>query len=289
MTIMRRLLFSALLAIASMSIAACGDKDLNASIEKANEGIEFYNSGRITEAEGAFAEATSLSEDNHQAWYNLGQTREKLDKPEEAVQAFENAVRSSPEDAMYHYRLGKALREVGNAAQAETHLKKSVELNDRLYKAHYYLGLAYEAQEKPKEAAEAFTRAALLNPAFGQVFIDLGNLYIRWDKLAEAISVLDQGRMNVRDAEDLTDIYYALGMAYYKQGNWDKAAEAFSQAIEAEPSNLDALRQRGFAYAEKGDSDNARADLDAFVKAGGGGSAFHTQVANERLFRMTAE
>lgn len=267
----------------------CADKDMHASLEKMNEGIELYNAGRVTEAASAFEEAANLSPDNHKAWYNLGQANDKIKKYEEAAKAFEEAVRVQPEDAMYHYRLGKALHEIGQVSQAETHLERAVELEDKLYKAHFVLGEVYAAQDKPSEAAKAWTRSATLAPSFGKPFNKLGKLYTRWDKLDEAISVLDQGRLNVVDGEELTDIFYHLGLAYEKQGNWDKAIEAYTSAIEVRGGNIDALRQRGFAYAEKGDKANARQDLKDFVDQGGGGDAFHLQAANERLFRLTGD
>jgi regulator of sirC expression with transglutaminase-like and TPR domain len=107
--------------------------------------------------------------------------------------------------------------------------------------------------------------------------------------LDQAISVLDQGRMNVRDSEDLTEIYYHLGLAYERKANWDQAIKAYSSALEARSGNLDALRQRGFAYAAKGDKQNAIKDLQGFVEQGGMGNAFHIQAANQRLARLLAE
>ena len=56
-----------------------------------NEGIDAYSHGEFTSAEKKFEEATSLYADNHMAWYNLGQTREKLDKFKEAGEAYTQA------------------------------------------------------------------------------------------------------------------------------------------------------------------------------------------------------
>jgi tetratricopeptide (TPR) repeat protein len=282
---LRHVLLAAALAVS----AGCANRDLNASIERMNEGIDAYSHGEYTSAEKKFGEATSLAAENHMAWYNLGQSREKLDKFKEAAEAYAEAVKYNAKDAMYQYRLGKAEWENKNLSIAQSHLEEAVKLEPRLYKAHYYLGLAYEAGDDPKKAADEWTKAASLNPYFGKSFISLGKLYIRWDKLAEAVSVLDQGRLNVKDPQELSDVFYHLGLAYERQGNWDKAAEAYSSAIEKRGDNLDARRQRGFVYAAKGDKENAKKDLDAFVKAGGGGNAFNLQAANERLFRLLAE
>ena len=290
---MQKARFAFLGAALVASIAACGSRDMNASIEKMNEGVEMYNQGQFTAAEKKFLEATGMEKDNHSAWYNLGQAREKLDKYKEAAEAFGEAVKISDGDAMYHYRYGKSLvgedctpSKESNLELAKTQLERAVKLNGRLYKAWECLGQIYALADEPKAAAEAWTKSASLNPYFGKPFIALGKLYIKWDKLQEAISVLDQGRLNVKDLSEQSDLLYHLGLAYEKQGNFDKAIEAYSQSIEKKSENLDARRQRGFAYAAKGDKEKAKVDLEAFVKAGGGGNAFELQAANERLMRL---
>ncbi|HYU15897.1 MAG TPA: tetratricopeptide repeat protein [Candidatus Acidoferrum sp.] len=283
--------------LALVVLAGCGDRDLKASIEKNEEAARLFESGQYTAAERKFGEAVSIKDENHLAWYNLGQTREKLDKYKEAAEAYSQAVKYRPDDAMYHYLLGKTLIgndrcEAGsesNVGLAQTHLEEAVKLEPRLYKSWYCLGQVYFIQGEAKKAAEAWTKSAALNPYEGEAFIALGHLYIRWDKLAEAISVLDQGRLNVKDQRDQGEILFALGFAYEKQGNLDKAIENYSAALEKGSDNLSARRQRGFAYANKGDKAKAKVDLEAFVKAGGGGNSFELQAANERLLRMMAE
>ncbi|MCP4446307.1 MAG: tetratricopeptide repeat protein [Myxococcales bacterium] len=274
--------------VSTGSLVACGNAEQKESKTLANEAVAAAGQGRLTEAEELLEDATATYRDNHNAWYNLGFVREQMKNYEGAAEAYSEAARVKDSDAMYHYKLGKAYWNHSNISQAQSALERAVQLNKRLYGAQYHLGQVYEKAGKPKEAAGAWSASAMLAPTFGRPFIELGNLYIKWDKLDQAVSVLDQGRINVRDGEDLTEIYYSLGMAYTKQGSWDKAIDAYSNAIQTRPSNLDALRQRGFAYAEKQDVENAKKDLKSFVDQGGGGDAFHIQAANQRLFRLSA-
>ena len=287
----------ATLGVGVALLSGCGDRDLKASIEKNEEAARLFEAGQYTAAERKFGEAVSIKEENHLAWYNLGQTREKLDKYKEAAEAFSNSVKFKPDHAEYQYRLGKALignddcepGPASNMGLAQTHLEEAVKLEPRLYKAWYCLGQLYNQKDEPKKAAEAWTRSATLNPHEGEPFVALGQLYIRWDKLVEAISVLDQGRVNVKNPKLHSRLLFFLGFAYEKQGNLDKAIENYSAALEKGSDNLAARRQRGFAYANKGDKAKAKTDLEAFVKAGGGGNPFELQAANERLLRMLSE
>ena len=268
--------------------ASCGNGDLKTSLEKMNEAMKMVENQRFKEAEQLLEESMSLYPDNHKAAYNLGMVRDKLKKPEKAAEAFEEAVNRSGDDAMYHYHLGASLYAAEKHTEAQTHLEKAVLLNDRLYKAHYKLGRVYDALDMPQEAAKAWTKSASLAPSFGKSFYQLGRLYTVWDYLDQGVSVFQQGTINVKDGDDLTNLHYGLGLAYERQGAWDKAIEAYTSSLSIRKTTLDALRQRGFAYAAKGEVEKAKKDLQSFIDQGAGGDATQLQIANERLFKMSA-
>ena len=276
----------ALVAVGLFIVAACGKPDMAKSIEAMNEGVDSFNQGALSAAESKFQEAVSLNRDNHRAWYNLGQLLEHRQKWDEASEAYGNAVKIEGNDPMYHYRAGKVYFMTENYDDAQTHLERAVKDNPNLYNAHFYLGKVYQAQGKPKEAADSWTQSAQANPTFGKPFNALGVLYIQWDKLPQAVQVLENGIMNVLDPEEKSDVYYHLGLAYEKQNKLDKAIEAYTNAIELRGGNLDAVRQRGISYANKGEVKKAEADLKKFVEAGGGNDAFQIQAANEILMRL---
>jgi tetratricopeptide (TPR) repeat protein len=101
--------------------------------------------------------------------------------------------------------------------------------------------------------------------------------------------VLSQGAQYARDAEDLTNIYYYLGMAYDGLKQYDKAADAYLNAISARKENVEARLQAGMAFANQGEKDKAKKYLGEFVKMGGGNNAFAIQAANDRLAKLASE
>jgi tetratricopeptide (TPR) repeat protein len=119
------------------------------------------------------------------------------------------------------------------------------------------------------------------NPNFGKPFNSLGTLYISWDKLPEAVKVLENGSVNVIDPLEKSDVFYHLGFAYEKQNNLDKAVGAYNEALQLQKGNIDALRQRGITFYKLKKLKEADKDLDAFIKSGGGGNAFQLQAANQ--------
>jgi tetratricopeptide (TPR) repeat protein len=271
-------------------IAGCAgmtcDSNKKESIVRMNEGIEFAKSRAWGQAEKELEAATTLNPDNHQAAYALGQVYADQKKWEKAIDAFSLAVKGSPQDAMYRYKLGQSLFEGDKMEPAKKEFDKALSINKRLFKAHWYNGRILENLGQLKEAASAWSEAAKLNPAFGKPFIDLGKLYYEWDFLQEAVAVLSQGAQYARDAEDLTNIYYYLGMAYDGLKQYDKAADAYLNAISARKENVEARLQAGMAFANQGEKDKAKKYLGEFVKMGGGNNAFAIQAANDRLGKL---
>ncbi len=274
------------------ALAGCGnltcDQSKHKSIEHANAGVEAMNSRSFDKASKELEQAVTIDPENHVAAYNLGMVYIQMKEYDKAADAFEQAVKYNDEDAMYHYHLGKAYLLSEKLDMAQKELERAVELEPRLFKAHFHLGEVHAKKDRPKEAAEAWTQAAKLNPSFGKPFFELGKLYYLWDYHQEAIQVLQAGTQ-AKDAEDLTDIYYQLGMAYESLTQHDKAVEAYKSAIAERADNLQAKLRLGMVYAEKGDKDNARKYLEEFVKQGGGNDSVSIQAANQRLLQLAVQ
>jgi len=60
--------------------------------------------------------------------------------------------------------------------------------------------------------------------------------------------------------------YYNSGNAYYKRGDYDRAIEDYSKAIELDPKYAAAYNARGLAYVNKGDYDRAIEDYNKAVE-----------------------
>lgn len=270
-----------------LALSGCPDKEKHASIEAMNEGIKAAQLNSYSAAIKHLKKAIAKYPDNHQALYTLGQIYSDQGKWDEAVKSLEGAVRVKKNDAMYQMLLGIAEYNQGKGDVAQKYLEKAVELEERLARAHFYLGRVFEDKDQPQDAAKEWTRAAMLDPTYGKPFVYLGKLYLMWDMVPEAIRVLEQGKDRVL-GDDLTNVFYYLGLAYDAEQNWDKSIEAYSAAIDAEKGNLDAKFQRGLAYAKKGDKRKGRTDLQEYVKAAGDNS-YNMQEANKVLNTLIAE
>jgi tetratricopeptide (TPR) repeat protein len=90
-------------------------------------------------------------------------------------------------------------------------------------------------------------------------------------------------------SNEVSDIWYELGMGYDDKRMDDKAIEAFTKAIESKKDNHKATFQRGQVYYRKGDTEHAKRDLEDFSKTGGASQEFAKQQAQKMLMDIAAK
>lgn len=305
-------LVGALLATA-LVLGGCLDTQKNDSKKIAKEGLTAYAQHQYDTAIEKYKEAVVKWPENHSAWYMLGGAYKNKKDWANAADAMAHAVEIAPEQAMYNMVYGYMLYEKAvNAARTEQaskiegarpenivpdlsgvnfdkaldHLQTAVKENDELWRAHYYIGRIYRDTQKPKEAAEEFTKALQFGPVEVAPWIALNELYRSWDYTNESQQVAEQGVAVVPEgSENLSDLYYVLGMSYTDKRLDDKAIEALTKALEISRDNHKARFQRGQIYYTKGDTANALTDLMAFQKSGGGS----LDALKEQANKMVAE
>lgn len=255
----------------------------------ANSALAAANVGDLARAEQLFESAVAIDPKHHRSWFLLGQVLEMQRDSEGAANAYEQAVSLNGDDADSQFRLGKAYWSSGEASKlgrAYDALARAAQLAKGNVHAHDLLGLVCERLSRPAEAASAWTTAIATQPEFGRPYVSLGTLYLKWRHLDEAIAVLEHGVANVKDRDLLQDIYYDLGLAYGRKNLWDASIQAYTEVLRLEPTHPNALRQRGFAYADNGDPTKARADIQAFLDSEAAVGAFEVQAARQRLSRL---
>jgi tetratricopeptide (TPR) repeat protein len=311
-----KLLASAVLATSLLvGATGCPNKSRGESIKLSNEGSKASGQKQWETAIERFQKATERWRDNHQAWYGLAGAYMNKQQWDKAADAMEKCVQIAPEIAMYHQMYGRALYEkaVDAAKEEQAHkenkkkeeiqvdltavnfekalgeFQEAVKLNGDLWRAHYYIGRIYRDTDKPKEAAEALTKAVSYGPTEAAPYVALGELYRKWDYSDQALTVAQSGTALVPGDNEVSDIWYVVGMAYDDKRQDDKAIEAFNKALESRRDNHKAQFQRGQAYFRKGDYTNAKKDLEEFSKSGGASVEFAKQQASKMLLDIAAK
>ena len=295
--------------------AGCPNQSLNDSKTALAAGNKANGAKQFESAIAEYQKAVEKYHDNHLAWYGMGGAQAGKGDWSKSAEAFSTAVQLDDRQPMYQLWYGVSLYEKAvqdardsqakkenkkpeevkpdlsavNFEKPEQHLQEAVKLNADMWRAHYYLGKIYREQDKPKDAANEFTAALKANPRESGPYIALGELYRRWDYTDEAIKVASQGTVNVPGLNEVSDIWFVLGMGYDDKRMDDKAIEAFDKAIETRKDNHKAKFQRGQAYFRKGDMMHAKRDLEEFSKSGGASLEFAKQQASKMLMDIAAK
>jgi tetratricopeptide (TPR) repeat protein len=295
--------------------AGCPNTSLNESKQALNNGNKANGQKQYETAITEYQKAVDKYHDNHLAWYGMGGAYAGKGDWGKAADSFATAVQERDSDPMYQMWYGIALYEKAvqtareDQAKKENkkpeeikpdltavsfdkplqHLEEAVKLQPDMWRAHYYLGKIYREGDKQKEAANEFTKAIQGNPREWGPYVALGELYRRWDYTDEAIKVTSQGTVNVPGSNEVSEIWFVLGMSYDDKRMDDKAIEAFDKAIESKKDNHKAKFQRGQAYFRKGDFVHAKRDLEDFSKSGGASLEFAKQQASKMLMDIAAK
>jgi tetratricopeptide (TPR) repeat protein len=75
-----------------------------------------------------------------------------------------------------------------------------------------------------------------------------------------------EGEEPVVKDDPMVDIYCLKGLAAFSNGEFDKAAAAYTKAIDRDPNYSFAYVGRGDAYLAQGDMDRALADYDKALR-----------------------
>ena len=296
-------------------LAGCPNEARNESIQAANKGAKDFGNKSFDEAVTDYKKAVEGYRDNHLAWYGLGASYASKNEWSASSDAFQQAVQLEPDQAMYNMWYGVSLYEKSVQGAREDQARKenkkpedikpdlsavsfekplqfltqATKLNPDMWRAHYYLGRIYRATDKPKDAAEEFSKTLAANPREPGPYVALGELYRRWDYTDAAIKIAQQGTTNVIGGNEVSDIWYVLGMGYDDKQMETEAIDAFTKALDSRRDNHQAQFQRGQAYFRKGDLDKAKTDLEAFSKSSGASLEFAKQQASKMLMDISAK
>lgn len=185
-----------------------------------------------------------------------------LDDYADAIKWLEQSVAfdASNKDAWYY--LGRAYYSVARLGEAQKAFETVLTLDARDPKAESNLGLIFESNGKPAEAIEAYRKAIAwqepnLHPS-EQPYVNLGNLLMHQDRIAEAQAPLEKA---VTIAPNNAYCHLNLGIYYRKIGRLDSARTELERAAQLDPNNAAAHYQLGRLYADLHELNKAEAEF----------------------------
>lgn len=257
-----------------MLLQAAGEAEEDEETD--NEGSDAGEEGDSSETLERLKKAVQDDPNNEWAHYQLGTAHVEAGSFEEGLKSFTETTRINPNNAIAHHATGAIYTRLGdleNAAKCfqraiisspdETLLRIYEQWNYKDSLAYFDLGDTYLKMEKIDEAIEMF-RKGLANDAkvplaHYQLGICLG---IKGDFEAAASSF----RNSILLDKNFGPAHTRLGIALYQLSRYDEAIKAFEGALDLNDSDLEALFVLAQVYAKKGDIPSAVKCLKAVVR-----------------------
>lgn len=236
-------------------------------------------------------------------------SEEEIDSSE-TLERLRKAVEDEPGNEWAHYQLGTAHVEAGNLEEGLKSFIETTRINPNNAIAHHATGAIHTRMGDLENAAKCFQRAIISSPdetlqrIYEQwnykdslAYFDLGDTYLKMEKVDEAIEMFKKGLAN--DAKvplahfqlgiclgikgdfesavgsfnnailldkNFGSAHTRLGIAFYQLGRYDEAVKAFKGALDLNEADLETLFVLAQVYVKKGDIPSAVKCLKAVVR-----------------------
>lgn len=227
--------------------------------------LTYHAQSLVPPAEAAYANARMLAPRDKRWPYLLGHLYNDASRLPEAISTFETALAIDGSDAPTLFSLGEAYLQHGDFDKAQM-MYKRLEANDNARPAALTgLGKVALAQRQYKEAVEYLEGALKLAPGAARLRQPLAMAYQGLGERAKAEENLRQYAVDGAAPEVADPLADALGAkvaasrALLRRGKrfgraerFDLAEPAFRAAVEADPTNADAIANLGISLANLG-------------------------------------
>ncbi len=163
---------------------------------------------------------------------------------QEAAAEFERAVSAEPTNDDAYRELAEAYEFLDKPAQAEATYRRAIQLRPHYWAGYNWLGVFYYNRSEYREAAEMFEQVAALAPDNARGLYNLGAAYVGQGRYDEAIAVLERS-IGIRPEGRA---YTNLANAYFFLRKYDDATQAYEQAVKLNQTDALLWRNLGDGY-----------------------------------------
>ena len=133
-------------------------------------------------------------------------------------------------------------------------LKKEVQRNPRLPRPHYLLGAVYFDKGDMTSAITNFQNCLKIDPNYEPAREKLIQAYQKTGQSNQALRQVEQrvkSQQGHRSLRDTAESYNRLGTLHYRQGDTEKAIEAFEKALKRSPHHKTAKQNLNQLYRQE--------------------------------------
>jgi tetratricopeptide (TPR) repeat protein len=237
-------------------------------------GIAYYRSGKLIDAEHAFAAAMAQDPADLESVQMRGLTLYRLGQPAAAIPYLERVRQWMPNaNADANHVLGLAYMQARRYDDARGAFAAQYGVRADSAAAYLLTGEMLLAADLPEFAAQDAQRALALTPNLPLAHFMLGEVYLYKSDVAHALEQFEQERA-VNPAYPA--VYDRLGDVYTRMGQYQQAQESLTRAISLDVSSTGPFIQMGKVFLRRGDPESAAMYLQHAVKMDPGNYISHT-------------
>jgi tetratricopeptide (TPR) repeat protein/TolB-like protein len=209
---------------------------------------------RAAAATAAVTKALTLDGEIASVYYALGLMQSQTGRYEEATASLRQALRLQPGSDEIHRLLGRVLSTIGDHHAAVAEVNRAIALRP-FWNNYYSLGYVLYASGDYDGARQALKKTTELKPTYPGAYQMLGTVYHMLGDLPQAIGHYEHA---VRLGPS-PSAHANLGLAYYTAKHYDRARQAYADAIALQPRKATLHKSLGDVYVRLGRMAAARA------------------------------
>ena len=206
-------------------------------------GVISQDRGSLDEAREYFRAVLEIDPGYLSALVRLGDIDRVANRPEDSRAWYERALEVLPTSPAAHWGLGQLAVSIGDSQQAISHFEAVLEAQPEATATHYPLALAYRDLGQSEEARR--------------------HLSLRGEHAVRPLDPLMDGLTQRGTGASLA---MKRGNSAYSSGNYEAAARAYREAVEAAPEDTTARHALATSLAQMGRTEEALEQLRIVVE-----------------------
>lgn len=233
----------------------------NLAMELTNS--EEYVKGEVSdlyeEAINDYDKAIELDSENVILYYNRAELGyEIFGEREEVIKYYKKIVQFEPQNEEAYLKMAEIYAELGNGKEQEIYFKDILNINPKNIEANVGLANYYYEENKYRKALNYINVAIELNSDEGWLLLAQGECYYELGKYDKALDVYN----NILKNSNNELVYDYRGDVYSALQQYEKAIDDYLKFIELKPESKGVYYRLGLAYKKNGDYGKAMKSLN---------------------------
>jgi tetratricopeptide (TPR) repeat protein len=222
----------------------------------------YFSLGKSQKCRDALNKAIEIEPNDTAAYLKLAELDYYFKDYKKAFASLDKALEIDPKNAKAFFIRGMSYKEMGDTAKAVKAFQIAVENDQEYYHAYMQLGLIFAAKHNPL-AVDYYNNALNLNPQSVETYYALGMYYQeneQYNKAMESYTTIL--KIEPKNKYAHFNLGY-INLVYLEV--YDVAAKHFTDAINLDKNYAEAWYNRGYCYQLLGDVMKAKSDYQQAI------------------------